>query len=98
MRILILFFAVFTLSSCARIAELKEIKPVYQVTPGLTATFPSHAEAFARAVADRAYDLGVAAGIEHANAQAREPYTPEERASIKATIKATIKAIRALKP
>lgn len=53
---------------------------------------------YARAVADRAYDLGVAAGIEHANAQAREPYTPEERASIKATIKATIKAIRALKP
>ena len=49
MRIFTLLFVVFTLSSCARIAELKEIKPVYQVTPGLTATFPSHAQAFAQA-------------------------------------------------
>ncbi len=49
MRFLTLLFVVFTFSSCARIAELKEIKPVYEVTPGLTATFPSHAQAFARA-------------------------------------------------
>ena len=49
MRILILVFVIFTLSSCARIAELKEIKPVYQVTPGVTATFPNHGEAFGNA-------------------------------------------------
>lgn len=49
MRLFVLLFAVFTFTGCARIAELKEIKPVYQVTPGLTATYPSHAEAFAKA-------------------------------------------------
>ena len=49
MRLLTLFLAIFALSSCARIAELKEIQPVFQVTPGLTATFPNHAEAFGKA-------------------------------------------------
>ena len=49
MRILTLLLVVLTLNSCARIAELKEITPVFQVTPGLTATFPNHAEAFGRA-------------------------------------------------
>jgi pimeloyl-ACP methyl ester carboxylesterase len=49
MRFFTLFLVLFAFTSCARIAELKEITPVYQVAPGLTATFPSHAEAFARA-------------------------------------------------
>jgi pimeloyl-ACP methyl ester carboxylesterase len=49
MRFFTLFLVVLTCSSCARIAELKEVKPVFEVKPGLTATFPSHAQAFARA-------------------------------------------------
>ena len=49
MRFLTLIFALCVLNSCARIAVLKEIQPVFQVTPGATATFPNHPEAFGNA-------------------------------------------------
>ncbi len=49
MRLPFLLLLVLTFTSCARIAEVREITPIYEVAPGLTAGFPSHAEAFAKA-------------------------------------------------
>ena len=49
MRLFFVFLAALTLSSCARIAELKEIIPVFQASPGVTVEYPSPTQSFADA-------------------------------------------------
>ena len=49
MRLFVLLFSILAFSSCARIAEVKEFRPVFLPAPGLAASFPSPAAAFAKA-------------------------------------------------
>ena len=62
MRLFSLFFAVFLLSSCTRIAVLKEITPVFPLaSAGLTVSIKSHAQAFLEASkCERKYPLQAA--------------------------------------
>ena len=49
MRLFVLLFSILAFSSCARIAEVKEFRPVFLPAPGLAASFPSPAASFAKA-------------------------------------------------
>ena len=49
MRLVVLLFSILAFSSCARIAEVNEFRPVFLPAPGLAASFPSPAASFAKA-------------------------------------------------
>ena len=49
MRLFVLLFSILAFSSCARIAEVNEFRPVFLPAPGLAASFPSPAASFAKA-------------------------------------------------